>query len=351
MAHAGETLDISALGFRVLLRRTAAETGGEELEVQVTGHPRGFITQEHVHATQVERHEMLSGAMKLVIDGREHVLQAGDAMEVPAGSPHRQLPLGAGDGHDRVSIRPAGKTQEFLERLATLSAAGRINRFGFPNPVAAAELVRDFGDEGHASRPALPVQRALAELVLKIAAATRRLTAAGSSAEARHDPYLFVDEWDVAAPQEAVFDAVARSRTYPEWWTPVYIEVDGDEDPGLGARSRQHFKGRLPYHLRTEAQIVEFDPPRLVRAEVQGDLRGTGIWTLTPSAAGTHVRFDWQVYADRPLLRRLTPLLRPLFRWNHNWAIARAMQGLEPYARRRAAATDHVVEGQQAADR
>jgi hypothetical protein len=25
-------------------------------------------------------------------------------------------------------------------------------------------------------------------------------------------------------------------------------------------------------------------------------------------------------------------VLRPLFRWNHDWAIARAMEGLEPYA-------------------
>jgi hypothetical protein len=27
-------------------------------------------------------------------------------------------------------------------------------------------------------------------------------------------------------------------------------------------------------------------------------------------------------------------VLRPIFRWNHNWAIARAKEGLEPYARR-----------------
>jgi hypothetical protein len=26
-------------------------------------------------------------------------------------------------------------------------------------------------------------------------------------------------------------------------------------------------------------------------------------------------------------------VLRPIFRWNHNWAIARAKEGLEPYAR------------------
>ena len=38
--------------------------------------------------------------------------------------------------------------------------------------------------------------------------------------------------------------------------------------------------------------------------------------------------------ADRKLLRTLTPVLRPAFRANHNWAIARAMEGLEPYAQR-----------------
>ncbi|HEX2110267.1 MAG TPA: hypothetical protein VHF67_01825 [Gaiellaceae bacterium] len=36
--------------------------------------------------------------------------------------------------------------------------------------------------------------------------------------------------------------------------------------------------------------------------------------------------------ADRPFIRYLTPILRPLFRWNHDWAIARAIEGLEPYA-------------------
>jgi hypothetical protein len=82
---------------------------------------------------------------------------------------------------------------------------------------------------------------------------------------------------------------------------------------------------------------VRHEPPELIVADVDGDLRGRGTWTLTEIVRGTHVRFDWRVAADRRLLRALTPLLRPLFRWNHNWAIARAIEGLEPYARRRAA--------------
>jgi uncharacterized protein YndB with AHSA1/START domain len=145
--------------------------------------------------------------------------------------------------------------------------------------------------------------------------------------------YVFVDEWDVRAPVEEVFDALADARTYPVWWRPVYLSVEADGPPEVGRISRQHFKGRLPYTLTTTSTIVRLERPRVVEAEVEGDLSGRGIWTLTESESGVvHVHFDWRVNADRPLLRYLTPVLRPLFRWNHDWAIARATEGLEPYA-------------------
>lgn len=148
-----------------------------------------------------------------------------------------------------------------------------------------------------------------------------------------NDEYVFVDEWDVAAPIAAVFDALADATSYPTWWTPVYIDVEADGEARVGQVSHQHFKGRLPYHLHTTSEITRLDRPTAVGADVSGDLRGRGLWTLTPTDGGTHVRFDWRVFADRPLLRALTPVLRPLFRSNHNWAIARAKAGLEPYAR------------------
>ena len=112
-----------------------------------------------------------------------------------------------------------------------------------------------------------------------------------------------------------------------------------DGPPEVGRTSSQHFKGRLPYTLRTTSEIVRYEPPREFEVSVVGDLTGHGIWTLEPSEGGkVHVRFDWRVIADRPLLRYLTPVLRPLFRWNHNWSVKRAIEGLEPYARSRGAA-------------
>jgi uncharacterized protein YndB with AHSA1/START domain/mannose-6-phosphate isomerase-like protein (cupin superfamily) len=313
-------LNMDPLGVRVELLRTAQETGGELLEFDVIGRARGLLAQGHVHTSQVERLEVLSGAMRIRIDGQERLLTEGQSVEVPAGAPHSQLPAGQGPGRVRVRVRPAGRTQDFLERLADLCREGQINRFGFPRPVAGARLVRDFADTGHASRPPVRVQRVLAGLVIALAESLR--------------PYVFVDQWEVAAPPEAVFDAIADARSYPQWWRPVYLEVESEGPPEVGKESRQHFKGRLPYHLHTRSVIVALDPPRTITADVDGDLRGRGTWTLTPTPGGTHVRFDWQVMADRRLLRVLTPVLRPLLRWNHNWAIARAIEGLEPYARR-----------------
>jgi uncharacterized protein YndB with AHSA1/START domain len=224
----------------------------------------------------------------------------------------------------RIQVRPAGSTERFLERLAAMASAGDVTPGGWPRPVAGAALVRDFADDGHAARPSLRVQKALAGALLR--AASRE--------------YLFVDEWDVAASPDAVFVAIADADSYPAWWRPVYIDVHAGGPPAVGTVSRQHFKGRLPYHLRTSSRIVRYEPPHALAAEVDGDLRGHGLWTLTPTARGTHVRFDWRVHADRRLLRVLTPVLRPLFRWNHAWAIARAQEGLEPYARRVEASTE-----------
>jgi uncharacterized protein YndB with AHSA1/START domain/quercetin dioxygenase-like cupin family protein len=292
-------IDAPRLGIRFEIR----QSGPEMLEFDVVGRSRGFIHGAHVHREQTERFEVVEGSMRLVMDGREHVMHPGDVMEVPAGTPHRQLP-GDGAGRVRVQVRPAGRTGEFIHRLGALKRG----------PRALLALTRDFWDE---SRPALP-----------------RL----ASRE-----YVFVDEWDVAAPPESVFAAIADARSYPTWWKPVYLDVESDGEPAVGEASRQHFKGRLPYHLRTRSVITRLEPPYTIGAEVDGDLRGTGLWTLTEIEGGTHVRFDWRVHADRTLLKLLTPVLRRALRWNHAWAIARAREGLEPYARALPTADDARV--------
>jgi mannose-6-phosphate isomerase-like protein (cupin superfamily) len=310
LARAGDILENPATGDRVVFRKTAAETDGEALEYEITFVPRGFAAQEHLHPGQQERHEVLEGELGIVVAGRERRLGPGDVEVVPPRTPHRIFAVRDEPVRALFESRPALRSAELLETLFRLGAK--------PNPLQLAAIGHDFGAEGYPTRP----PRAVQLLLLPPLAALGRGMA---------DEYVFVDEWDVDAPQQAVFDAVSDGRTYTEWWKPVYISVEGDENV-----TYHHFKGKLPYTLKTRTELVSKDPPTRVEVKVDGDLRGRGVWTLSQRDGKTHVRFDWTVFADKPIVRALTPVLRPLFRWNHAWAIARAREGLEPYARSRA---------------
>jgi hypothetical protein len=51
--------------------------------------------------------------------------------------------------------------------------------------------------------------------------------------------------------------------------------------------------------------------------------------------------YDWRIRAEKPLLKRLSFLLRPLFEANHRWAMARGEESLKlELARRRASSDD-----------
>ncbi len=113
MAHAGQV--IGQGGFRLRLIKTAAETHGELLEMEASYAGDGPLPPEHLHPSQLERFEVLEGAMRTMIAGVERRYEAGEAFEVPAGTPHQM----AGDGPARVHWRvtPALRTAEFFEQL------------------------------------------------------------------------------------------------------------------------------------------------------------------------------------------------------------------------------------------
>jgi quercetin dioxygenase-like cupin family protein len=114
MAHPGQEIEGFG-GFRLRLIRTAAETGGELLEMEATYGGGADLPPAHLHPTQHERFTVLDGAVRAVIDGDERRYEAGERFEVPPGTLHQMT----GDGPARVhwEITPALRTAEFFERL------------------------------------------------------------------------------------------------------------------------------------------------------------------------------------------------------------------------------------------
>jgi hypothetical protein len=74
----------------------------------------------------------------------------------------------------------------------------------------------------------------------------------------------------------------------------------------------------LPYTVTFDMEATRVEPERILEGEARGELNGTGLWTITPAGAGTHVRYDWKVDLTLAWQRALAPILRPVFAWNHN---------------------------------
>lgn len=78
-------------------------------------------------------------------------------------------------------------------------------------------------------------------------------------------------------------------------------------------------------------------PDRLVGVRTSGDFDGRWRAELSPMGGGTRVNLTWEVTVERPILRLLAPLLRPVFAWNHRWTTPRGEAGLQAFlAERRA---------------
>jgi hypothetical protein len=150
--------------------------------------------------------------------------------------------------------------------------------------------------------------------------------------------YEFVTVWRVAGTREEVLDVLGNAATLKQWWPAVYLTVTpltaGGPD-GVGASYDLHTKGWLPYTLRwrlTVTEPVTIDGFALTAA---GDLNGTGRWTFEADGPEVVITYDWRVSTAKPLLRRLSWLLKPAFSANHHWAMARGEESLKLELRRR----------------
>jgi quercetin dioxygenase-like cupin family protein len=181
MAYKGQTLSNVASGERITFRRTAAETGGELVEIDLelpAGRrvPGGL----HVHPVQEERFEVVDGTMRFRMGRERIVAEAGDVVVVPPGVPHDFANAGDTDALVRVEVRPALKMERLFETAVALAAQGRTMMGGIPRPLDLALFTREFEQEVQA---AFPPRWLLRPLLAPLAWLARDRHSAGKAAE------------------------------------------------------------------------------------------------------------------------------------------------------------------------
>ena len=155
--------------------------------------------------------------------------------------------------------------------------------------------------------------------------------------------YEFLTVWRVAATPREVMDILGDAGTLSQWWPSVYLSVvplDPGTPDGTGKAFLLHTKGWLPYTLKWRLTVTEPITERGFAISARGDLNGVGRWTFEQDGPETVVTYDWRVSAAKPLLRRLSWLLKPAFSANHQWAMAQGREALALELRRRRPGAD-----------
>jgi len=154
--------------------------------------------------------------------------------------------------------------------------------------------------------------------------------------------YHFVTTWRVQGTTGEVADVLRNPLDLARWWPAVYLavkELEPPDEQGLNQRVRLHTKGWLPYTLRWDLRVTSSRYPEHFAIEATGDFVGRGVWTITQDGGFVNATYDWRISAEKPLLKVLEPLMRPLLEANHRWAMKQGEESLKLELLRRRATT------------
>jgi carbon monoxide dehydrogenase subunit G len=133
--------------------------------------------------------------------------------------------------------------------------------------------------------------------------------------------YAFSGSWTVDAPQWRVHEVLVDLEHYPEWWPQVRAVASLGEN-----RARVLCRSALPYTLDLVLHAVRRDAARL-EVRITGDLEGMAGWRLTDLGRRTRLDFVQEVTVGG-WLAAVSPVVRPLLRWNHARMMAGCVEGL-----------------------
>lgn len=147
---------------------------------------------------------------------------------------------------------------------------------------------------------------------------------------ARQPEYRLNTRWQLDAPLAAVWDAILHPEHWPQWWKgveEVRLLEPGDLN-GLGAVQRYIWKGALPYRLTFDMRVTGVVPLISLEGTASGELEGIGRWRFWREGEATVVGYEWQVRTTKWWMNALTPVAKPLFKWNHDLLMRNGGQGL-----------------------
>ena len=136
----GQTIENPVTGERMTFVETAGSTGGEYSLIELRADPGGTVAAAHVHPSQTETFEVVSGTLGAKVAGQRVEAEAGATVIVLPGESHKWWNAGDDELVFRCEIRPALQFESLIETMFSLADDGKTNRKGMPNPFRLAVI-------------------------------------------------------------------------------------------------------------------------------------------------------------------------------------------------------------------
>jgi mannose-6-phosphate isomerase-like protein (cupin superfamily) len=164
VSRTNHTITNPAIGHRITFLQTGEQTNGQLLQIEyaVDRQESEPAIPLHKHLKCEERFETVHGKLGVVLNGDRRVLEAGESVTIPPGTPHTFWNAGDGELRFITDVRPPGDLQTYWETVFGLAQDGKVNANGAPNLLQLA-VVAPLADS---YRPSAPVVATKALIVV-----------------------------------------------------------------------------------------------------------------------------------------------------------------------------------------
>jgi mannose-6-phosphate isomerase-like protein (cupin superfamily) len=133
-------------GERVTFLRTARDTDGKSVLIEVSIKPGGAVAAADVHPHRTERFEVTSGSVEFRLGRRKVMARGGEVVTVEPGTLRTFQNAGEDEAGFVTEVTPALGFESFLETMVALAADGKTSKRGMPNPLRLAVIANEHFD-------------------------------------------------------------------------------------------------------------------------------------------------------------------------------------------------------------
>ena len=165
MAKTNQIIENKTFGDKAKFLITAEDSNGELLRAELSVKTGGEGPPLHYHPVQSEHFEVVKGELTLICNGNKMVLKPGEKYIVKPNEAHKWSNESTEELIIIGELRPALKTEFFLETMYSLDVQGKTNKQGLPNTLQFAAILNECYGELFIVGPPIPAQKFMAKVV------------------------------------------------------------------------------------------------------------------------------------------------------------------------------------------